>query len=72
MNFDAEKFRDDVRTALDLLESHGVTPAKFFIRQATADAIRAKMLEIGYSEEEAAANLAIDGVHCAVWVETLH
>lgn len=72
MNFDAEKFRDDVRIALDLLESHGVTPAKFFVRQATVDAIKARMLELGYSEEETTANLAINGVHCAVWVETLH
>ena len=71
MEFNAAKFRDDMQTALDLLESHGVSPPQFFVRRSTFDALRTGLLEIGYTKEETDVYLNIGGITCFAWVETL-
>lgn len=71
MEFNAAKFRDDMQTALDLLESHGVSPPQFFVRRSTFDALRTGLLEIGYTKEETDVYLNIGGIPCFAWVETL-
>lgn len=71
MEYNAAKFRDDMQTALDLLEAHGVSPAQFFVRQSTLDAIKVNLAECGYMEEQLNTYMNIDGIPCVVWVETL-
>lgn len=71
MSFDAQLFQEDMQAALSLLEAHGVSPAKFFVRQATIDAIKTRMIELGYSAEATEAPMVISGVPCHAWIETL-